>query len=397
VTRTGGLVPALTRTLAAVDRLAPVATTDRHSDFALALLDAVPADAGENVVVSPWSVSSALAVLAPGCDPAARTELDQALAAVSGTGGSSAGDDIVAALAADAATIAGERQWSEDSVLNVANTLWVDEGRTPVTGFTATLDRWPGAALRFAPVSADPEGARRAVNADVAATTRNLIPEILPDGALTADDRAVITNALYLFVPWLEPFAASRTEDSPFHGPGGTRAVPTMSAAHDLAYAYEGWEYVGLPVDLGFVAEVLLPPAGGDGADTLPDGATLLALRRRARTHRVVLHLPRVRAERATALIGPLQELGVRRIFSDLSVGGVVAEEPLLIAGAYHTAVLRMDESGIEGAAATGLVARAVAARQLSTVEVRVDRPFLLLVTHQRTGAVAFIARVREP
>ena len=76
---------------------------------------------------------------------------------------------------------------------------------------------------------------------------------------------------------------------------------------------------------------------------------------------------------------------------------GVVAEEPLWIAGAYHTAVLRVDETGIEGAAATALVARAIAYRQLPTVEVRVDRPFLLLLTHRRTGAVAFIAQVREP
>jgi serine protease inhibitor len=297
----GGPVPAATRTLIAVDRLAPAATTDRHSHFALALLDAVPADAGENVVVSPWSVSSALAVLAPGCDPAARTEVEHALAGVSGTGGGFAGDDdVVAGLAADAATIAGERQWSEDSLLDVANTLWVDEGRTPVPGFTAALDRWPGAALRFAPIAADPEGARRSVNADVAAKTRNLIPEILPYGALTPDDRAVIANALYLFAPWLEPFALSHTEEAPFHGPGGTHAVPTMHAAHDLAYAHDGWEYVGLPLDLGFVAEVLLPPADNDRADALPDAATLLALRRRARAHRVVLHLPRLRAERAT-------------------------------------------------------------------------------------------------
>jgi serine protease inhibitor len=154
---------------------------------------------------------------------------------------------------------------------------------------------------------------------------------------------------------------------------------------------------VGLPLDLGFRAEVLLPPAAGDGADALPDAATLLALRRRARPHRVDLHLPRLRAESATVLNGPLRALGVRRIFSDLSVGGVVAEESLWIAGAYHAAVLRVDETGIEGAAATALVGRGVAYRQRPTVEVRVDRPFLLFVTHQRTGAVAFVARVREP
>jgi serine protease inhibitor len=374
-------------------------TADRHAAFALALLGALPAGAAENVVVSPWSISSALAVLTPACDPPARAELERAFAGGSAHGGASAvGDDVVAGLAEDAAMIAGERSWSAEAVLTVANTLWVDEGRTPVPEFIPTLDRWPGAALRFAPIGADPEAARQAVNADVAATTRNLVPEILPVGALTPDDRTVIANALYLFVPWLEPFAASRTEDAPFRGPGVTRAAPTMRAEQELAYAGDGWEYVGLPLDLGFRAEILRPPAGhGDPGHAVPDAATLLALRGRARDHRVDLHLPRLRAERATPLEEPLQELGVRRIFSsDLSVG-LVTEEPLRISVACHAAVLRMDETGIEGAAATALVGRAVAYRQLPEVEVRVDRPFVLLVTHQRTGAIAFAAHVREP
>jgi serpin B len=378
--------------------------TDRHADFALALIDAVPAATHENVVVSPWSVSSALAVLAPGCDPPSREEVERALVGNGGEGGSDAPDEIVAGLAADAATIAENaatteemRPWSGESLLTVANSLWVDEGRTPLPAFTAALDRWPGAALRFAPIAADPDGTRRAVNADVAATTRNLIPNVLPAGALTPDDRAVLVNALYLLAPWTLPFAASRTEDAPFHGPGGTRAVPTMCATHDLVYARGEWEYVGLALGLGFVAEVLLPPPGSVGVSALPDPATLRSLRLSAQTHRVDLHLPRLRVERATELIGPLRALGVRRIFSGLPVVGVVAEENLWITGAYHSAVLRVDETGIEGAAATALVMRQVAYRQLPTVEVRVDRPFLLLVTHRQTGAMAFIARVREP
>ncbi len=111
----------------------------------------------------------------------------------------------------------------------------------------------------FAPIAADPDGTSRAVNADVAVTTRDLVPNVLPEGALTPDDRAVIVNALYLRAPWALPFAASRTEHAPFHGPGGTRAVPTMC--------------------------------------------------------RVDLHLPRLRVEWATELVEPLRALGVDRPF----------------------------------------------------------------------------------
>ncbi|TMK48392.1 MAG: serpin family protein, partial [Actinobacteria bacterium] len=53
--------------------------------------------------------------------------------------------------------------------------------------------------------------------------------------------------------------------------------------------------------------------------------------------------------------------------------------------------------SGIEGAAATAMVMRAVAFRSLPEVEMVVDRPFYLLVGHRATGAVLFLARVANP
>jgi serpin B len=61
--------------------------------------------------------------------------------------------------------------------------------------------------------------------------------------------------------------------------------------------------------------------------------------------------------------------------------------------------VLTVDEQGLEGAAATGMVMRALALhRDLSEpVVVRVDRPFLFMVRHRPSGAVYFLARVTSP
>ena len=151
------------------------AVVDVHAGFAVGLLRAL-GPAAANVVVSPWSVSCALGVLAAGCDQRARGEIEAALGQATGPNG------VVDALAADAARVAGRRHVDGDSVLAVANTLWIDDGRTPAPGFVGQLDRWPGAAVRSVPMAADPRGATRVINADVAATTRDLIPAILPDG-----------------------------------------------------------------------------------------------------------------------------------------------------------------------------------------------------------------------
>jgi serine protease inhibitor len=371
------------------------AATDRHSGFAADLLHALhpPTPGADAVVLSPWSVSSALAAVAPACTPRVRRQIEQA---VSGPGG---GGDQLVALAADAARVVDA---GGDGLLAVANTLWVDEACTPVAAVVEDLGRWPGASLRGVPLRTDPHGARQTVNAAVAELTRDLVPELLPPGTVTGDDRAVVVNALYLLAGWLEPFTASLTEDEPFRGPSGPRAVPTMRGVREVEYADEGWQYLALPLDLGLTAEILVPPDGHRAAvdavarvDAL-DGALLRRCRRRASEHRVDLHLPRFRAETAVELTGSLHALGMGGLFEPGALG-LVVEERVHVSAAFHAAVLRVDERGIEGAAATALAMRAVAHRHLPEVEVRVDRPFAFLVTHRPTGAILFLAHVVDP
>jgi serpin B len=349
-----------------------------------------------DVVVSPWSVSSALAVLAPGVDDLARAEIDRALAGA-GSAGDTAG--AVAALASDAATFGRRAALSGDgSVVAVANTLWVDDACRPAPAFAADLERWPGAAVRAAALGRDPAGARAVINADVAALTRDLVPEILPADALTPDDRAVVVNALYLLTAWGEPFVAADTTDETFHAPSGARAVPTMRGRREAAYAHDCWQYLALSLHRGLRAEVLLAPPGDQPPAGLPAPAVLADLRARASIHRVDLHLPRFRAETTTDLEEPLRALGVAAIFDPVPrLVGVVDGAALRVARAFHAAVLRVDEQGVEGAAATALIARAVAYLRLPEVEMRVDRPFALLVTDQETGVILFAARVTEP
>jgi serine protease inhibitor len=112
----------------------------------------------------------------------------------------------------------------------------------------------------------------------------------------------------------------------------------------------------------------------------------------------VDLHRPRTRLESGARLAEPLAALGVRSIFDEHvpAITGV-ADKPLFISDAVHRAVLRVDEKGVEGAAATAMIMRTVAFRSLPEVELMVDRPFYLVISHRRTGAVLFLARVAEP
>jgi len=183
--------------------------------FAIALFGAAAGTGDSNYVCSPWSVACALAALAPGTTPDARDEIATAVGSPD-------------RLRHEAALVA-EGGRGGDAVLQVANRLWVDEGRIPNPSFLAELGLWPGAGVHTAPISRDPEEARALVNADVAATTRGLIPEIIGQGTLRGM-AAVLVNALYLLAGWLHPFRPEDTAEEAFHAPGGARNVAMMRA-----------------------------------------------------------------------------------------------------------------------------------------------------------------------
>lgn len=353
------------------------------------------ADPERGFVWSPYSVAAALGLAAAG---AAGGTLDE-IAAVLPAGGDLAG--LAAALAA-AAELDADGDGRAGARIAVANTLWADAALPVAAAYLQTVRSWPGGTARTADFAGRPDAARAEVNADVERTTNGLIRDLLPAGVVRPDTRAILVNALWLRASWRQAFPAEATRPAPFHAPGGTVQVPTMHAQLRLRYAARaGWRLVGVPAGGGVVAEVLLPDAELAAAEPELTPAALADLTAAATPTLVALWLPRLRVEAEAELTGPLAEVGVRTLFTDRAdLSGVTGgAERLAVSAALHKAVLSVDEAGLEGAAATALVMRAVAflGPPPRPVEVRVDRPFLLLVRHEPSGAVYFVARITRP
>jgi serpin B len=351
-----------------------------HLDFVLALHRQLPAEG--NLCWSPYSVAAALGLAAAGAGGATRDQLAAALA----PGGDLPG--LVRMLAESVSLPAAE--------LAVANTLWIDQRlRVRDTYQQAVLDL-PGGAWHIVDFQHDPDGSRVKINDEVERTTRGLIKDLLSQGMISPETASVIVNALYLKVAWLTAFEPAATAPAAFQAPSGTRQVPTMRQTESLRYAAAGgWRMVSLPTAGQVMVDVLLPDRVG-----LPLTAEVVAgLRAASRPTKVELTLPRFRVEHAAVLNHPLQRLGVTAGFrrSEADFSGITTDERIFIDLVVHKAVLRVDEQGFEGAAATAVVMRMVSVDLTTPVPFHVDRPFLVLIRHPRTGAVYFVARVTEP
>ncbi|MFD9704326.1 serpin family protein [Lentzea sp. NPDC059081] len=332
-----------------------------QADFALNLHRVAVPDPSTTACWSPFSVASALALAREAARGETRAELDGLLS------------DFDPADALDVPELA------------VANTLWADDDLTLDPGFSLT------SSVRRTAFN-DPSTVRKLVNTDVAETTRGLVPELL-DSPPPADAAAIIVNALYLKVGWLTPFAAWDTAPKPFHAPGGDVDVPTMKVTGKFRYAHrDGWQTIVLPADSGVEAVVLLPDSSLD-QPLSPSAFEASDLTR------LELSLPKVDVRAKFALKEAVRQLGVERMFArDADFSGLSPDERMFVDDVVHEAVLRIDEEGLEGAAATAVTFRTVSIEiPVDPVVVTVDRPFLLAVRHAASKAVYFLAQVARP
>ncbi|RJQ80569.1 serpin family protein [Pseudonocardiaceae bacterium YIM PH 21723] len=352
----------------------PTSTFTGHLRFALHLHRALGVPVDQPTCVSPVSVASALGLVGMGAGGRTRAEVDAALG----------GLDAHAALLAEAT-----RPYDEDNaVLAVANSLWIRPDLPVRQDYLRQLADRPGAALREAPFATDPDGARDLINADIARTTRDLIPKLLD--SVHPATMAMLVNALYLKVGWRHRFP--KTTQAVFHAPGGDREVPTMVLTETVGYARrDRWQVVELPAAGDVVATILLPD--GELDESAVDEALLEVDRQE-----IELRLPRLSVSSRFELIPALRALGVDELFTENADLSELADAALYVSDAVHESVLKLDEDGLEGAAATAFGMRLAMFREPRPVAtVRVDRPFLLLIRHRGTGAVYFLARVTDP
>jgi serpin B len=214
----------------------------------------------------------------------------------------------------------------------------------------------------------------------------------------------VLANAVYLKANWTTPFNTGLTHDAPFApATGASVSVPFM-LANDANYPYASapdYQAVDLPYRSSTFSLLAILPTGeplGRFEHTLT-ATSLASLVGSLHTRAVDLHMPKIDLRTQTALNTPLQTLGMTAAFGpSADFRGITTATPLQISLVEHAADLKVDEQGTVAAAATGIIGpTAIAQPRGSPVTVNLDRPYLLLLRDDASGAILFVARVADP
>jgi serpin B len=374
------------------------ALSDGNAAFAMALYRQVQAK-NPNLVFSPTSISTALAMTYAGARGETETQMATALRfTLPQARLHPALNEVTAALAAR-----GEGTMGADGKafrLNIVNTTWAQKGFTMETPFLDVLGQSYGAGVHLLDFILSAESSRQTINRWVEQQTEDRIKDLIPEGIIDAATRLVLTNAVYFNAAWKHPFTKP-TGDAPFTlADGSTGTVKMMNAepAQLKAATLPGMVAVTLPYQDERLSMLLVLPDAGKLAEVEGTLATqgLGGVTAALQGTSVILSLPRFEFETPIDLKDALSALGMPIAFSaSADFSGINADGGLFLQAVLHKAFIAVAEKGTEAAAATAVVVGRTSLPQ--GMNIVFNRPFLFFVRDEPTGAILFQGRVSDP
>ena len=420
--RTGGVVVSErigdAYELSAKERPAPAASTPEAAatdkaeiGFSLGLLANLAsgdANGSGNVLVSPSSLATALAMLELG----ANGSTEQAIAATLHSEGLSPAEQaagwygLAQALGDETSTTGGSLR--QEPELNIANAVFLQQHFPVNSSFVRALSSEFQTGLWEVDFHNDLVGATDAMNKWTSESTRGLINQLFSPGGLSPTTVLVLADAVYFHADWVSPFE-SATPDRPFYlGSGSSENVPFMNsgkrnASNTLTAPISSTsQYVA--VELPYAGKKLSALVVMPTATSLPTfvssltPSSLAGIVSGLSPAPVQLFMPTFTEHSDNQLNSTLSEMGMSQAFepgADLS--GIAANQPLAVHTVEQHTYLEVTPKGTTAAAATGVGVVATAVRAGEPQVIEIDHPFLFLVRDDASGAILFESMVENP
>ena len=382
--------------------------SDLLNDFAFRLQKEVSDD--ENVVFSPFSIYSGLAMLYLGSS----TETKQQLASALKWNSENQDEKNFLEALKDLTDKLNPENGLDGVTLKTAAKGWLGQNFKILKKFNNNMKNQFG--FKFSRKNfAQSESSRKDINMWVANHTGNRINQLFPFGSFDAMTKVVLANAIYFKGLWSTPFKKKYTSLKNFYTQGSSKPkkVSTMFQSDDfligrhrnvqlleLPYGAEG-EFSMLfarPLHQSELYRYEFAPDEFTSLATLSKDMSSTLLREfqgSMRKTKADVHIPRFTVERSINLAEKLQELGITKVFqqgtADLSP--INGKRNLYVSSALHKAFIQVDEEGSEASGATGI---GISLLSLPP-QIHMNRPFLFYIIHKPQNAVVFAGRVMDP
>lgn len=347
-----------------------------------------------NIVVSPFSITSALRMVLAGARGETASEIMSTLHL---TADGSANHIEYSALSNSLAESAAEGE----SILRFPGRLWGSPGPDYQPTFLAVLRQTFGAELFVLNFAGGPDRAVREINRWIAEQTSGHIRDLASPQMINSDTTLLLTNAVYFRGQWLRPFFVESTVEHPFRvARDVTETVQMMRQSGQFRYLKtDDLELLNLPYRGDRLSLVVILPSDPETLTELVarmNADRIRSLLTRAEITSVDVSLPKFSAATSCSLKERLMHLGMTQAFgSTADLSAMTGKSNLYLTDVAHQTFISVDEFGTEAASATGvLIAKSADEPMASFVA---DHPFLFLLIDQKTGTILFQGRIQHP
>ncbi|XP_030253641.1 leukocyte elastase inhibitor-like [Sparus aurata] len=377
-----------------------------NTTFALALLKKLSEDdTTANVFYSPFSISSALAMVMMGARGNTAAQMSECLKTCD------VQDDVHSSFE----QLLGELNKADAPyALCVANRLYGEQSYQFVEHFLRGTRKHYNAELESVDFVKSFEAARLNINSWVEEKTQGKIKDVLAQGVLDSTARLVLVNAMYLKGNWNEKFKKYDTRDAQFRiNQNETKPVKMMHQTSRFPFTFipeANCQILEMPYEGKELSMLIFLPndmkEGTTGLEKLEKELTYENFVKWTRPDmmdvtNVEVGLPRFKMEENYDMKSVLISMGMVDAFdiarSDFS--GMSPSNDLVLSKVVHKAFLEVNEEGTEAAAASAIMCRLLSCTLylVPPPTFIADHPFLFFIRHNPSMSILFAGRYCSP
>lgn len=374
---------------------------EANGTFALNLLRILGEDSSKNVFYSPFSISSALAMVYIGAKGNTASQMIQALSLDKFRG--KAEGDVHPGFRS---LLTEVNKTGTQYLLRTANRLFGEKTCDFLASFKDSCRKFYEAELEELDFKSDTEQSRQHINTWVAKKTEDKIKELLSAGTVNSDTLLVLVNAIYFKGNWEKQFDKEDTREMPFKvSKNEEKPVQMMFKKSTFKMTYIGEIFT----------KILMLPYVGNELNMiimLPDEQVELRTVEKEITYEkfiewtrldkmddeeVEVFLPRFKLEENYDMKDVLCELGMTDAFEDgrADFSGISSKQGVALSKVVHKSFVEVNEEGTEAAAATAAIMMLRCARFVPRF--CADHPFLFFIQHAKTNEILFCGRFSSP
>lgn len=351
-----------------------------------------------NVLFSPYSISSALAMTYEGANGQTKEEIKNVF-------------HFPDNLSPNFAAIYNDLNGA--NTVRTGNALWIQKDYPLLDTYTNKVEQYYGGKAVNLDFIGETEQSRKTINSFIEEQTNNKIKDLIPPGKVDSLTRLVLTNAIYFKGDWGYEFDKSDTKDRDFKTPTETIKAPMMHLKPEkdkFNYAnLEKLKILELPYKENNMSMLILLPRQETVLDfenkrevelnyTLND----IDLNKLAEYKSQMkmsslngIYLPKFEFEEEYSLEKVLTDMGMPTSFSiQADFSGMTGNRDLFIGDVIHKSFVKVDEKGTEAAAATAVTMKFTSAIMNQEI-FKADHPFIFII--QQNDNILFMGRVEDP